>query len=282
MSVVVFERFRKEIFLHAFENFSLPMLDPPLILGIYGPAGDGKSCQVSEALLSMRLDIIEVPTTTFEDKDAGEPAKRIEELYDQCVERKLSGANPVIVINDFDAAVGNFDAQYTVNMQHLFSTFMGFSEMVRKAPSKRVPIIVTGNNLGTLYAPLRRSGRMRLFKWVPNIAERKEIVRHFFPFLSDEDCLAFINACNCLPCDTPLAFYADLRGRLLEDHLWDSVKELRNPSIAVSASVLIADELKEYMESLDLHAIITSAEKESGRRLAALKDYTRLEKSEVR
>lgn len=46
----------------------------------------------------------------------------------------------------------------------------------------RVPIIVTGNDLSTLYAPLLRDGRMDKFLWAPDAADKAAVV---FQILQD-------------------------------------------------------------------------------------------------
>ena len=49
-----------------------------------------------------------------------------------------------------------------------------------------VPIILTGNNFTTIYKPLRRHGRMRLFKWIPGEEERPKIVAQILSDLSPQ------------------------------------------------------------------------------------------------
>lgn len=47
-------------------------------------------------------------------------------------------------------------------------------------PLPRVPILVTGNDFGTLYAPLVRDGRMEKMYWEPNRDDRLGIVSGIF------------------------------------------------------------------------------------------------------
>jgi hypothetical protein len=44
--------------------------------------------------------------------------------------------------------------------------------MSSKEDNPRVPIIVTGNDFSTLYAPLIRDGRMEKFYWAPTREDR--------------------------------------------------------------------------------------------------------------
>ena len=52
-------------------------------------------------------------------------------------------------------------------------------------PLRRVPIVVTGNDLSTLYAPLLRDGRMDKFLWAPNAEELVEVVASMFSDFDD-------------------------------------------------------------------------------------------------
>ena len=66
--------------------------------------------------------------------------------------------------------------QYTVNNQMVNATLMNIADnptsvqlpgMYNKVENPRVPVIVTGNDFSTLYAPLIRDGRMEKFYWAP-------------------------------------------------------------------------------------------------------------------
>lgn len=48
----------------------------------------------------------------------------------------------------------------------------------------RIPIIVTGNALGTMFAPLIRDGRMDKFYWTPN---EDELVETIYQLFKDDD-----------------------------------------------------------------------------------------------
>jgi len=84
----------------------------------------------------------------------------------------------VLLINDLDAGAGRVDksTQYTVNTQLVNGTLMNIADnptdvqlpgSYETQPINRVPIIVTGNDFSTLYAPLIRDGRMEKFYWEP-------------------------------------------------------------------------------------------------------------------
>ncbi|MBW4577364.1 MAG: ribulose bisphosphate carboxylase small subunit [Aphanothece sp. CMT-3BRIN-NPC111] len=95
------------------------------------------------------------------------------------------------MINDLDAGAGRFDqgTQYTVNTQLVNGTLMNIADKPTdvqlpgsydSTPLHRVPIIVTGNDLSTLYAPLIRDGRMDKFYWEPDREDKIGIVGGIF------------------------------------------------------------------------------------------------------
>lgn len=88
-----------------------------------------------------------------------------------------------LFINDLDAGAGRMGetTQYTVNNQMCNATLMNIADnptnvqlpgVYIKEEINRVPIICTGNDFSTLYAPLIRDGRMEKFYWNPTREDR--------------------------------------------------------------------------------------------------------------
>ena len=76
---------------------------------------------------------------------------------------------------------------------------------------RRVPIIITGNDLSTLYAPLLRDGRMEKFMWEPN---REEIVDMVFALYADDGLSrAEVSRLVATFPEQPLDFFGALRAR---------------------------------------------------------------------
>ncbi|KAK2996190.1 hypothetical protein RJ639_029456 [Escallonia herrerae] len=119
----------------------------------------------------------------LESGNAGEPAKLIRQRYREAADSIKKGKMCVLFINDLDAGAGRLrgTTQYTVNNQMVNATLMNIADsptnvqlpgMYNKQENPRVPIIVTGNDFLTLYAPLIRDGRMEKFYWAPNREDR--------------------------------------------------------------------------------------------------------------
>ena len=129
----------------------------------------------------------------LESGNAGEPAKLIRQRYREASDIIRKGKMCCLFINDLDAGAGRMGGttQYTVNNQMVNATLMNIADnptnvqlpgMYNKEENARVPIIVTGNDFSTLYAPLIRDGRMEKFYWAPTREDRigvcKGIFRH--------------------------------------------------------------------------------------------------------
>ena len=120
----------------------------------------------------------------LESGNAGEPAKLIRQRYREAADIiKKKGKMCCLFINDLDAGAGRLGGttQYTVNNQMVNATLMNIADnptnvqlpgMYNKEENPRVPIIVTGNDFSTLYAPLIRDGRMEKFYWAPTRDDR--------------------------------------------------------------------------------------------------------------
>jgi len=119
----------------------------------------------------------------LESGNAGEPAKLIRQRYREASDIIRKGKMCCLFINDLDAGAGRMGGttQYTVNNQMVNATLMNIADnptnvqlpgMYNKEDNARVPIIVTGNDFSTLYAPLIRDGRMEKFYWAPTREDR--------------------------------------------------------------------------------------------------------------
>ncbi|XP_039172732.1 ribulose bisphosphate carboxylase/oxygenase activase, chloroplastic [Eucalyptus grandis] len=176
--------FMDKVVVHITKNFlNLPNVKVPLILGIWGGKGQGKSFQCELVFAKMEINPIMMSAGELESGNAGEPAKLIRQRYREAVDIIRKGKMCCLFINDLDAGAGRLGGttQYTVNNQMVNATLMNIADnptnvqlpgMYNKEENPRVPIIVTGNDFSTLYAPLIRDGRMEKFYWSPTREDR--------------------------------------------------------------------------------------------------------------
>ena len=193
MDYYIAPAFLDKLAVHITKNFlDLPGVKVPLILGIHGRKGEGKTFQCELVFDRMKVAAIHISAGELESPDAGDSARLIRLRYREAAEIiKVRGRMAVLVINDIDAGAGRFDqgTQYTVNTQLVNATLMNIADnptnvqlpgSYDSTPLPRIPIILTGNDLSTLYAPLVRDGRMEKFYWVPTRDDKIGIVSGVF------------------------------------------------------------------------------------------------------
>ncbi|MBW4581233.1 MAG: ribulose bisphosphate carboxylase small subunit [Tildeniella nuda ZEHNDER 1965/U140] len=193
MSYYISPRFLDKLAIHLTKNYlDIPSVKVPLILGVHGRKGEGKSFQCELAFERMGVNVVYMSAGELESPDAGDPGRLVRLRYREAAELvKVRGNMAVLMINDIDAGAGRVDqyTQYTVNTQNVNGTLMNIADNPTSVqlpgsyelePNRRVPIIVTGNDFSTLYAPLVRDGRMEKFFWEPDRADRLGIVSGIF------------------------------------------------------------------------------------------------------
>ena len=193
MGYYISPRFLDKLAVHITKNYlDLPGIRVPLILGIHGRKGEGKSFQCELVFERMGIEVTNISGGELESPDAGDPARLIRLRYRETAELiRVRGKMCVLMINDLDAGAGRFDegTQYTVNTQLVNATLMNIADNPTDVqlpgsydsnPLRRVPIIVTGNDFSTLYAPLIRDGRMEKFYWEPDRDDKIGIVGGIF------------------------------------------------------------------------------------------------------
>ncbi|XP_068647085.1 ribulose bisphosphate carboxylase/oxygenase activase, chloroplastic [Aristolochia californica] len=186
--------FMDKIVCHIVKNYIVHLLNTkvPLILGIWGGKGQGKTFQTELIFRAMGIEPIILSAGELESERAGEPGKLIRERYrtaSQVVQNQ--GKMSCLMINDIDAGLGRFgNTQMTVNNQIVVGTLMNLADNPTRVSigqnwresdiTHRIPIIFTGNDFSTLYAPLIRDGRMEKFYWQPNREDIVNIVQRMY------------------------------------------------------------------------------------------------------
>nr|KYP50422.1 hypothetical protein KK1_027787 [Cajanus cajan] len=186
--------FMDKVVCHIVKNYLAHIINAkvPLILGIWGGKGQGKSFQTELIFQAMGIEPVIMSAGELESERAGEPGKLIRERYrtaSQVVQNQ--GKMSCLMINDIDAGLGRFgNTQMTVNNQIVVGTLMNLSDNPTRVSvgqdwrdsdiTNRIPIIVTGNDFSTIYAPLIRDGRMDKFYWQPNLEDILNIVHRMY------------------------------------------------------------------------------------------------------
>ena len=230
MTYYISPRFLNKLAIHITKNFlNIPNVRVPLILGVHGRKGEGKSFQCDLVFERMGIEVIHMSAGELESPDAGDPARTIRLRYREAADLvKVRGKMAVLMINDIDAGAGRVDqyTQYTVNTQLVNGTLMNIADNPTSVqlpgsydsePVQRIPIIVTGNDFATLYAPLIRDGRMEKFFWEPNRDDRIGTVSGIF----EADAVArgdIEKLVDTFP-EQSIDFYGAVRSRLYDEQV---------------------------------------------------------------
>ncbi|MBF2066701.1 MAG: ribulose bisphosphate carboxylase small subunit [Calothrix sp. C42_A2020_038] len=237
MGYYIAPRFLDKLAVHITKNFlNLPAVRVPLILGIHGRKGEGKSFQCELVFERMGIEFTLISGGELESPDAGDPARLIRLRYRETAELvKVRGKMCVLMINDLDAGAGRFDegTQYTVNTQLVNATLMNIADnptdvqlpgSYDPTPLPRIPIIVTGNDFSTLYAPLIRDGRMEKFYWEPDRDDKIGIVEGIFESdgLSRRQIEEFVDTFI----NQSIDFFSALRSRIYDEQIRHFIHEV--------------------------------------------------------
>lgn len=244
MSYYISPRFLDKLAVHITKNFmELPGVRVPLILGVHGRKGEGKSFQCELVFQHMGVEPVRMSAGELESPDAGDPVRLLRLRYREAAELiKVRGKMCVLLINDLDAGAGRVDkgTQYTVNTQLVNGTLMNIADnptdvqlpgSYETLPIHRVPIIVTGNDFSTLYAPLIRDGRMEKFYWEPDWEDRIGVVSGIF----DQDGLSrqeIERLVESFP-NQSIDFFGALRSRLYDEQVRTFIHEIGLHKISV-------------------------------------------------
>jgi SpoVK/Ycf46/Vps4 family AAA+-type ATPase len=219
-------RFKRVVILHIIKNL-IGERSTPLILGIHGSSGCGKTYQCECVLNEIGVTPFLISGGQLESGTAGEPAKLIREKYiaaSHSIQNRKNQA-AVILINDVDTGLGNWgeNVQTTINTQTVYGELMhlvDYPTSVEGVTTNRIPIILTGNDFTKLYKPLIRAGRMTSFEWNPTLEEKVEIISGIFSDLSKEEILQLVNNFS----DQSIAFFSHLFSVINDDILWEKIQ----------------------------------------------------------
>ena len=148
--------FLDKLSIHVAKNFlDLPKIKVPLILGIWGGKGQGKTFQCALAYKKLGISPIVMSAGELESGNAGEPAKLIRQRYREASDIIKKGKMCSLFINDLDAGAGRMGGgtQYTVNNQMVNATLMNIADnptnvqlpgVYKNEEIPRVPVVCTG------------------------------------------------------------------------------------------------------------------------------------------
>ncbi|XP_047939111.1 ribulose bisphosphate carboxylase/oxygenase activase, chloroplastic [Salvia hispanica] len=229
--------FLDKVVVHMTKNFMAHLLNVrvPLILGIWGGKGQGKTFQTELIFRALGVEPIIMSAGELESERAGEPGRLIRERYrtaSQVVQNQ--GKMSCLMINDIDAGLGIFgNTQMTVNNQIVVGSLMNLADNPTRVSigqgwreadiTHRIPIIVTGNDFARIYAPLIRDGRMDKFYWQPTEEDIVNIVSRMYEKdgITKDEVVSIVQE---FP-NQALDFYGALRSRTYDRSILEWVND---------------------------------------------------------
>lgn len=260
----VSERFARTVREHVVLSL-LNMTAYPVLMGIFGAPGEGKTFQLRMALETLGVRIHSISAADFESERAGVPGKDLLATY-VAAARAISERRPsCLVIDDIDTTVGEWENNTgTVNHQQVLAQLMHLADrpcdVEKIGRVERVPIFLTGNDFSKLYPPLRRPGRMAVLHWEPTTEERRDIVSTLLAGLADRAVTARLLASYPRH---PISFFAELRSQLVRAAAAGTIESLARdlPAIAGAAEQYrpwVEKEVRERLDSLLIEQIAAS------------------------
>jgi hypothetical protein len=233
------DRFRRVLGLHLIKNLigEAAGWRVPLILGIHGPSGEGKTFQCEQVLRELNVRSFLISGGQLESPDAGAPAQLVRSKYIDASREIERGNMSVVLINDVDTGIGNWGdmVQYTMNRQTVLGELMhmvDYPTEIEGRKTRRVPVILTGNDFTKLYGPLVRAGRMTAFEWKPLDEERAAILSVMLG-LDVAKCITLILELRTYARSTgqpqtpiSIAFFSHVQSTLMDDTLWRLVSKV--------------------------------------------------------
>ena len=203
----------------------------PLILSVVGPPGIGKTFNIRETLKAANVRLFEISSSALAHHREGMVLYPLIRAYRDAA--GLSTAQPVaLMIDDFDRSIasGTQHAAHTIHSQLLTGFLMDLCDNPYSIPDegtremcecRRVPIIMTGNDMSQLDQALLRPQRMRIIDFNPTDGDKIAMMRNAFATgnpqkpnpLSDKDLERLASAFR----GRSIAFFSDIAAAFLAD-----------------------------------------------------------------
>lgn len=235
-NIVIPQRFRRKIIDHQ-TLFSCRIVNravrSPQLLFLVGPPGCGKTRMAEATLKEFGITPVILPASTLGGELEGDSVKPLVLAY---LEAQGSGEHcGALIIDDFDLSAGRIDENQTstINGSLLNSFLMSRADNPFQIESGDKPfktyavdnppiIIITANDTGKIYGPLKRPGRALIFEWKPNGPDLIEMVSGLYPGLKKAEAIKLVNT---FP-NQPIAFFEQLGyclsrkivGQYMESH----------------------------------------------------------------
>lgn len=209
-------RFYDRVTSHVCQSTVFTERRPPMVLGVIGKPGMGKTENVERACRRNGWAFHWIAGSDLAGFQQGAPIEKFKQgLYAALVKKRDQSAEAaVLLIDDFDLTIMNTKADrwYTEHTQLLTSQFMSYCDKPVEylQSTEPVSIVVTLNTIDGFHSPLIREGRMRLWQWVPTADETMAMARERLSELDERVADRVIETFRA----EPIAFFAHLENEI--------------------------------------------------------------------
>ena len=249
------ELFERTILKHIICNntaTSVSNFQYPLLLGIQGPYGYGKTFMVKQICRKNRILLSTLSSSDLSGGYEGDSKKHLKSEYEKiCFAVANSNSCGAMLIDDFHLTIATEEnVGKTVNSNLLASYLMNLCDNP-EVDNIRVPIIMTGNNYRRVYPALLRDGRMDILTWSPSIEDITPIIQQIFHAkfegIDDEVILSMIRQYA----DMNLAFFEQVSQDLMNSTIAQTIGEFKENKGVMTIAEL-SDSVKKSLPSIEL------------------------------
>lgn len=223
-TMMVPEEFKKKVLVHVVSQYIAlnEVFVPPLYLAIEGPAGEGKTSQTIAILTQHNIEVLYVSAAEISGSHESDSVKILNDIYNYAVQRSKRGYCIAILIDDFHMGAINQDSrtEKTINSNLLTGRMMNLADC---SSEKKIPVIMTGNDFSTIYAPLLRSGRADMYRWEPDIKLKAFIIRSMLDSFVKMNENEFDQFCSIFKGGT-ISDFAQLKNDLRKKYVWEMIE----------------------------------------------------------
>lgn len=286
MDPVLDRQLELEILSHLVVNRrkNVPATGGNLILAVEGRPGEGKTFHCKTVLGRAGVSAVRFQLSEFESQSAGVPAVKLVEAYLEASEAIAAGTESALLIEDMDLALGPARraarreiVQYTMNRDLVVGAVMSLcdSPLLVDVPdeskrddhggrvlTRRVPIIITGNDFSNSYPALLRPGRARHLRWEPARETRLAVVQSLFESLGADEVEELVGKYR----NAPIAFWASVADELERDLLRERIGDSLDADSDITLTELIEDDDAGLEATFDLSSLHSAAKRVAAKR----------------
>lgn len=197
---------------------------PPIYLAVEGEPGEGKTAQAIATCTQKGVYVIYISASSLSGSHENDAKEKFQKIYNYAMQLKQNSL-VAIIIDDFHKGIVNNDdnVKKTINTNVLVGHMMNIAE---HNGSIHIPIILTANELSSVYAPLLRIGRTDIFIWEPRSDEKREIIFSIISsFVTEKDSKKFEHFYKKYS-NQNIAFFAQLKNQWRKNILKEQLQKI--------------------------------------------------------